>query len=93
MDKEIKEKAKLELDEIFSKIEELERKKDQAKSVSRAKFDVKLAELNLKKAELQAKYDDLKTASEAKLDEMKEVFSKSADHFKQGLKELGTLID
>lgn len=93
MDKEIKEKAKLELDEIFSKIEELERKKDQAKSVSRAKFDVKLAELNLKKVELQAKYDDLKIASEAKLEEMKEVFSKSATHFKQGLKELGSLID
>lgn len=90
--KAFKESAKNEIDKIFTKIEELEAKKDHAKSETKEKYNKRIAELKIKKEELQSKYNKLADTTEDNWEEAKKSFSDSLDNLKHGFKELFSLF-
>lgn len=90
---EFKEKAKGVIDDIFVKIDELEEKKENFEGEAKEKYEEKLKELEEKKEELEKKYKDLEEGAEGKWEEVKESFSKSADFFRQGIKDLMNIFN
>jgi chromosome segregation ATPase len=93
MDKqEMKVNAKKSIDNLFEKIDELESKKDRATGEIKARYEESISTLQSRKSELKAKYEALNNASEEKWEDAKHEFEKSATHFKEGLKELKSVV-
>ena len=93
MDREnFKNKAKESIDDIFTKIDELEAKKDLAIGKAKAEYEEKLVELKSKKDELVAKYDSLLAASEENWEEVKGAFSSATESFKEGFLKIASLF-
>jgi hypothetical protein len=89
---EFKQKAKQSIDDLFTRIEQLEAKMDKAKDDAKVKYKDEIEELKLKKADLQAKYEKLENAVEDKWEEVKNAFIESAPSFKQGFSRIGQLF-
>ena len=89
---EIKSELKIQLDNLFSKIEELEVKKNEAKGEAKALYAEKLEDLKNTKDELKDQYESLLEASEEKWEEIKSSVSDSLDSFKEGFSKLGDLF-
>lgn len=83
-----KENAKKMIDDLFVRIDELEKNKDKVQHMAAEKRDQLLEELKTRKSELQAKYETLKNAPEDKWDQAKDSFKVSVDYFKDGLSRL-----
>lgn len=93
MDKiEFKRKANQTIDEIFSQIQDLEKKSKNLSDSAKQKYEEKIVELKDKKAELKKKYKDLENTANPEWTEAKSAFLKSADSFKEGIKSLGTIF-
>jgi len=93
MDREtFKNNAKKSIDSIFAKIDELESKKDQAKSETKVEYEQMLQSLRSKKDRLIEQYDALANSSEGKWEEAKEAFSSASDSFKEGFSKISSLF-
>jgi uncharacterized protein YicC (UPF0701 family) len=88
----LKQDAKDSIDTLFSKIEELEKKKDSVKEEYKAKYDEKIKELKSKKADLQIKYETLIASTEEKWKEAQVDFSAAADSIKAGFSKITGLF-
>jgi len=88
-----KEQALKSIDAIFSKIDELEVKKENATTEIKGEIDEKIKALKAKKADLQQKYNNLMEAKDEKWEEVKEAFSSAADSFKEGFSKITSLFD
>jgi len=60
---EAKARAKKSIDDIFTKIDELEKEADATKASQKAEYQGRVKELKEKKKDLQEKYDKVKNAS------------------------------
>lgn len=89
---EIKSELKGQLDKLFTKIDELEVKKDEATGEAKALYAEKLQDLKDTKEDLKTKYDSLLEASEEKWEEIKDSLSDSMESFKEGFSKLGNLF-
>ena len=87
-----KEKAKKGIDDLFSKIDEFELKKEKVQGDAKVKYEEGIAQLKIKRVELQQKFQNMKDASPEKWEEAKEAFNKSLGSFKAGLSKLGELF-
>lgn len=93
MDKQkFKAEANAAIDNIFSKIEKLEQKRDDLNDSVRQKYDKQLAELNKRKTEMKEQLENIQQSSEENWEETKEIFSESMEHYKAGFAELGKLF-
>ncbi len=93
MDKQaFKQKAKQSIDHLFTKIDELEAKKEQAQGDAKMAYENTIKEMKTRKKELQAKYDELSTATDEKWEEVKMAFSAATDSFQEGLGKIATLV-
>jgi chromosome segregation ATPase len=93
MDKqEMKTAAKKSIDELFHKIDELESQTEKASGALKAKYEETVSTLKSRKTELKSKYEALNNASEEKWEDARHAFEKSATHFKEGLKELRSVV-
>ena len=89
---EFKEKAKKTLDDVFSKIEDLEKKSERVSEKAKTEFNEEIAELKMQKAKLEKKYHDLENAGEEQWEKAKSVFKESSESFKEGFEKLGKLV-
>lgn len=89
---EFKRKANQTIDEIFSQIEDLEKKSRNLSDSAKKKYEEKIAELKEKKAEMKEKYEELENTADPEWIEAKKAFQQSAHSFKEGVKTLGTLF-
>jgi DNA-directed RNA polymerase alpha subunit len=85
---EFKEKAKKSIDNLFIKIDELERKKDQARDDAKGKYEKVIFELKSKRNELEARLQAASVASDEKWEEFKETFEDSMSSFREGFDKL-----
>ena len=93
MDKlKFKAEANAAIDNIFSKIEKLEHRKDSLNDNVRQKYDKQIAALNKRKTEMKQQLEELQQSSEDNWEEAKEIFSESMEHYKAGFAELGKLF-
>lgn len=93
MDKqEFKAKADKVIDELFTKIQELDEKKDKVEGELKEEYREKIAELKEKRDHLKAKYDALEDVAEDKWDDVKEAFTAASHSFREGLSKLGTIF-
>jgi hypothetical protein len=93
MDKQkFKAEANAAIDNIFSKIQKLEQKRDDLNDNLRQKYDKQMAELNKRKTELKEQLENIQQSAEDNWEETKEIFSKSMEHYKAGFAELGNLF-
>jgi len=89
---QFKEEAKQNIDRIFTRIEELEAKKDEAGEHVKEEYEEMLDWLNQKKSDLETKYHELTNASDEKWEEVRSAFSSAADSFKEGFSKIGDLF-
>lgn len=89
---ELKNKAKTTIDEAYSKISELEGKRDQITGDLKSEFDEKISLLKAKGEELKSKISSLEDEGEDKWDEVKDILADSMDSFKEGFAKLGKLF-
>lgn len=89
---EFKEKAKKTLDDVFSRIEDLEKKSQRVSEKAKTEFNEEIAELKIQKAKLEKKYHELENAGEEQWEKAKSIFKESSDSFKQGFEKLGKLV-
>jgi phage host-nuclease inhibitor protein Gam len=87
-----KKEAKRTIDDIVSKIDAMEARKNQAKADTKAEYEKKLATLKAKREELQTKYNAMADAADDQWEEAKEAFSAASGSFKEGLSKLGSLF-
>jgi hypothetical protein len=87
-----KEKAKKSIDDLFSRMDELELKKEKVQGEAKLRYDEKITQLKTKRAELQQKFQNMKDASPEKWEEAKEAFNKSLDSLKDGFSKLAELF-
>jgi len=93
MDKEaLKREAKQKIDDVFTKIEELEAKKDQFSSEMRDDYEQRIAQLRSKRDDLMAKYEELQQASESKVAEVKSAFDSAAKSFEEGFSKIASIF-
>ena len=93
MDKEtFKQNAKNGIDEIFDAIERVQERTNVVGEEAKARFNETLVELREKKKDVQAKYDELGNTSDEKWEEVKGAFSSAFDSFKEGLKNITSII-
>lgn len=89
---EVKEKSKQLIDDVFSQIDELEKKKNSTESKAKEEYENMIDKLNSKKNELKMKYEMLKNTSDDKWEEAKQSFDASLDYFKKGIAELSAVF-
>lgn len=89
---EFKTNAKKSIDNLFSKIEELEAKKDKASAETKAKFGEQLSALKASQKDLMEKYKNMSEASEEKWEETKAAFSAASESFKEGFEKIKSLF-
>lgn len=89
---EVKEKSKQVIDDIFNRIDELEKKKNSTEAKVKEEYENLIDKLNSKKDELNMKYETLKNASDDKWDEARQSLDASLDYFKKGLSELSGIF-
>ncbi|TVQ51370.1 MAG: hypothetical protein EA362_00445 [Saprospirales bacterium] len=90
---EFKEKAKKTLDDVFSRIEDLEKKSKSASQKARYEFNEEIAELKIQKAKLEKKYHELEDVGEEQWEKAKSIFKESSESFKKGFEKLGKLVN
>lgn len=89
---EFKAKAKKKIDDLFSKIEELEDRKEQLKDDVRKEYEQHIFDLKVKKAELEMEFNALEQETEDKWESVKQSFSASAESFGEGLAKIGSFF-
>jgi DNA repair exonuclease SbcCD ATPase subunit len=89
MDKqEFKQKAKQKIDDVFTRINQLEAKKDKIADSMKSSYETQLAELRKQKQELEKSYHQMEETSGERWDEARQHFSQSAEAFKEGVSKL-----
>lgn len=73
------------IDEMYDKIEELEKKRDEATAAAKEKYGEQIEAAKKKRDELKSDLDKLKSASEDSWDELRAAFNESAESFKTHL--------
>ncbi|MFP4556960.1 MAG: hypothetical protein ACLFNU_08835 [Bacteroidales bacterium] len=89
---EFKEKAKQGLDDLFTKIDELDKKKDLVSDDLKNSYHEQIEELNKRKHELKSKFLKLMGASENDWEEHKNSFNSTYDTFKEGYYKLSSFF-
>lgn len=89
---EFKKKAKAQIDNLFSKIEDLEKKKDTVESSMKIQFQEKIESLKDSKVHLQNKYANLADEVDDKWEDVKTAFSSAAGSFEEGINDLSSLF-
>ena len=85
---EFKEKAKKSIDDLFLKIDDMERKKDHAKDDAKWKYERVISELKSKRDELEVRLQAASNASDEKWEEFKVTFEDSMSSFREGFDKL-----
>ena len=83
-----RENAKKVIDELFIRIDELDKNKENIRHLTAEKRDNLIEELKTRKAELQHKFEMLKQVPEERWDEAKTSFKASIDYFSEGVSRL-----
>ncbi len=89
---ENREKAKKVIDDIFARIDQLERNKDKVSEESKESYQEIMNKLNARKNDLLKRFEDVQNASDDKLEEASKIFSDSAESFKEGFSKLSSLF-
>ena len=78
------------IDDLASKINEMEAKKDHVKQEAQSKYHSTLQMLREKKLDLKTKYDDIENTSGDKWQEIKNSLDSAKDYFKKGVNEMAS---
>ncbi len=89
---EFKEKAKQGIDDLFTKIDELEKKKDDVTDDLKSNYNEQITELNKRKDELKSKFLKLMGATDKDWEEHKSSFNSTYDTFKEGYYKLSSFF-
>lgn len=89
---ELKANAKQQIDEVFTKLDQMEAKSGQVSSEMKQTYNEQMEKLRGKKKELEVKYAELQNASEDKVEELGQAFNESREYFKQGFQKLGSVL-
>jgi len=89
---EFKEKAKQGIDELFTKIDELEKKKDDVTDDLKNSYNDQISELNKRKEELKLKFLKLMGATDQDWEEHKNSFDSTYATFKEGYYKLSSFF-
>jgi hypothetical protein len=89
---ELKANAKQQIDEVFTKLDEMEAKSGQVSAEMKQTYNEQLDKLRTKKKELDMKYAELQQASEDKVEELGQAFSESKNYFKEGYRKLNEAL-
>ncbi len=90
--KKYKRDAKQTIDQLFDKIEALEKRKDSISDKLSEDFSQKLSALKDAKLDLLTKYEELESAADKKWDASKNSFNQATAYFEKGLKEIASLV-
>lgn len=78
------------IDDLASKINEMEAKKDHVKQEAQSKYYSTLQMLREKKSDLKTKYNEIEDATGDKWHEIKNSLDSAKDYFKKGVGELAS---